>query len=83
MCVCVCVYVCVCVRVFALCACVCVRVCVCVFLCVRTTSVAVVGRAKDGDHTLIMGPAVTVHDKLVSPRYEIQPVCGQVACECE
>jgi len=32
------------------------------------TSVAIVGRAENGYHILLMTPVVTLHDKLMSPR---------------
>lgn len=50
-------------------------------------AVAVVGRAEDGDHVLLVRPVVALHDQLVGPRHERQAVVvvellGDVLPEC-
>ena len=37
-------------------------------------SVAVVGRGEDGDDVPVVGPVVSLHDQLVGPGHQVQPV---------
>ncbi len=40
----------------------------------RTTAVAVVGGAEDGDDIAVVGPVVALHHQLMRPRNKRQPV---------
>jgi hypothetical protein len=41
----------------------------------HTTSVAVIGRAEDGDNILVMAPVIALHDQLMRSRHQSQTVC--------
>ncbi len=40
----------------------------------RTASVAVIWRGEYGDHVLVVAPVVALHDQLVRPRHQVEPV---------
>lgn len=42
---------------------------------VLTTAVAIIWRAEDGDHILVVAPVVALHDQLVCPCNQGQLIC--------
>ena len=44
------------------------------FIYLISTSVAVVGGREDGDDVPVVGPVVSLHDQLVGPGHQVQPV---------